>query len=228
MVYNQPKAPHHDQMNYRRICAVPLAALCAITYAQTSHQPPQPNPEIKISVASTKDPNTYTVSLRNVSQHGLSVVLGEGCSGSSKDITSITYRLSNYMMVSIDFVELGRPCAGNLRVVMADLAPGERYTYEMQLDDTTLFGDENLVRAVSAGKYSYKLQALVDGQKAIDDEKWLGDFVNKAARFPLWHGHAVSDCVPFPSPKSSDWQSYAQRGGSIKAMVSRLCAANQN
>lgn len=51
MVYNQPKAPHHSQMNHRRICALLLAALCAITYAQTSHQPPQPNPEIKISVA---------------------------------------------------------------------------------------------------------------------------------------------------------------------------------
>jgi hypothetical protein len=188
-------------MTHRRNCAVLLATLCAITHAQTPQQAPQPNPEIKIFVAPTNDPGAFTIAMRNVSQHGISVVLGEGCSGSSRDITSITYRLINYMQVEINFREVGGPgCGGNLRVVMADLAPGECYTYDMHLHNTTLAADEALMHAVTAGKYAYKLQALVDGQEGIDNEKWLGDFVNKVAKYPLWRGHAASAWIPFPSP----------------------------
>ena len=186
-----------------------------------SQQPSQHRPEIKISVAATKDPNTFTISIRNVSHHGLSLVLGDLC---AENIDSVSYRLTNYMLVEVRFAELGRPCGGNVGALMANLAPGECYTYDMHLDETTLAGDDALLHAVTEGKYSYRLQAIVDGQKGINAEEWMGG-IDKTAKYPLWRKTAASAWIPFPSPASPDWQSYVKRGGSFRSGAAPSCGA---
>ena len=210
-------------MNYRRIGAVLLAALCTITCAQTSQQPPQPSPEIKISIASTKDPNLYAVTLRNLSQHGLTVVLGDICDG---QISTVTYKLKNEISVDLSFISMGMPCGGNFGPLTADLAPSGCYTYDMHLDETGLGWDQALLRAASAGEEFYRLQALIDGEEGI--REWNGFNIKRFGKYPVWRGHAASAWIPFPSPNSPDWRGYAQRGGSVRTAPTPACASTHN
>jgi len=189
---------------------------CWISDCGWSQQPPKPTTEITISVTPTKDPNVFMIALQNVGQHGLSVVLGGGCTESHSDVTAVTYRLINEGLVQIDFRELGRPCAGNYSFTVADLVPGGSYSYDMHVDDTTLAMDEGLMHAVNAGKAFYLLRVIVDGEKGIEENHWGKGSMKEAGKFPLWRGKAASVCIPFPSPGSPDWHGYAARGGSLR------------
>lgn len=172
--------------------------------------------EVKISIVSTKDPNTFTISLRNVSQHSLSLDLGGVC-GSDDDITAVSYKLTSEGVVTINFETFGSPCSEVLYKIV-NLASAECYTYNMHLDHTTLFFDEGLVHAATAGLHYYRLQALAHGESEDRTEA-----IRKYARYPLWRGSATSKSIAFPSADSPDWRSLVQRGGSAESVGPPLC-----
>ncbi len=204
-----------------RFLLVALALFCSFNRSGSPQKPAHAGPEIEIFVAPTKDPNVFPVSLKNVGLRGLSLVLGGGCASSgarNHDITSVSYELINEYLVTIHFEELGRPCGGNLHLVIADLAPGECYTYDVHLDDTTLAGDQALVGTVTAGNHFYSLRALVDGEKGIHEWQWTG--LTRNAKYPPWRGRATSKRIVFPSVGAVDWRTYAQNGGTVKSVTS--------
>jgi hypothetical protein len=209
-----------------RLSLLLLLALSLVLLSRDglSQGPSETASEVRISIAPTKDPNIFTISLRNVSHHGLSLDLGGGCESDS-DITAVSYRLISEGVVTINFEETGSipPCSAVLYRI-ADLAPAECYTYNMHLDHTTLFFDEGLVHAATAGHHFYRLQALANGEKGVDSEQWT-KAIEKMAKYPLWRGSATSKSVAFPSADSPDWRSAAQRGGPAENADSPLCGA---
>ena len=209
-----------------RFLLLTVTLFCWFNGSGLSQKPSHSRPEIEIFVVPSRDPNVFPVSLKNAGLRSLSLVLGGGCArndAKNHDITSVSYELINESLVTIHFEELGRPCAGNFHVVIADLAPGECYTYDMHLDDTTLAGDQALFGSVTAGNHLYSLQAVADGKRGIDEWQWIR--LTRTSKYPLWRGRATSKRIVFPSVEAADWRTYAQNGGSVKSVTSQICRA---
>jgi hypothetical protein len=143
--------------------------------------------DLKVSLAATKDRGVFAVSVRNVSHRGISVVMGSRC-GDSKDLNSVSYRLTNEAVVTVDFDDMTgtEPCSTHVLFIV-DLIPGGSYTWDMHLDYTTLVGDEALLRAVTSGNHAYRLQAVLKAEGGVGrSEKSAKYRCGEAPQSPPW------------------------------------------
>jgi hypothetical protein len=152
-------------------------------------QPPAAT-AVDISVSRTPDPYVFKISLRNVSGRGFTVVLGSHCSGVLATLEAIHYRLTNIYTAQVEFSEMGMPCTGTFGPFTQDLPPGEDYSYEMDLRNTTLGVDEDFLKVLTSEHQLFNLQAVADGQKGFDP--WVGFLTAKDTKYPLWTGQAIS------------------------------------
>jgi len=141
----------------------------------------------------------FTISLRNVSEHDLTVMLGEKCGVGSrgwKRVGIVHYTLININGAQIGFDDFGLPCSGMFGVLMQDLRPGESYSYDFDVHNTVVSENEMFFHLLNSGRELLRIQASADGQKAIDEWKGTGVDPIKIAKYPIWKGRALSESVP--------------------------------
>jgi hypothetical protein len=180
--------------------AVMVIAIGAACSAQRSSA----QSEVGLSIAPTNDPYVFAVSLRNVSAHSLSIVLGtgSGVDGRNEMVQIVRYTLSRSDGEQLDFEDFGLPGAGLIGVLIRNLLPGESYSYNIDVRNTIVQEKDVFFQLLTSGRQLLRIQASADGQKAIDEWKGTNVNVEKVAKYPIWKGRVASEPVPLaPQPR---------------------------
>jgi len=184
-------------------------SLCLLSCPGLSAQQSSVPHEIVLSIAPTIDPYEFMVSLRNVSGHGLTMVLGIRCgpgSNGHETVGLVHYTLTKSDGEQVDFGDTGMlPCAGLVGVLTKDLPPGESYSYNLDVRNTSVAAKEVFFRLLTSGRELLRIQALADGQETIDGWKGTNVNIEKVTKYPLWRGRVSSELVslaPPPAPQS--------------------------
>lgn len=183
-------------------------SLCLLSCPGWSAQLSSAAPEIGLSIAPTDDPYLFMVSMRNLSGHGLSLVLGVACGvgiTGHETVEIVHYTLTRTDGAQVDFEDFGLPCAGMVGVLIKNLLPGESYSYDIDVRNTIVQEKDVFFQLLISGRQLLRIQASADGQKAIDEWKGTNINIEKAAKYPIWKGQASSEPVslaPPPAPQS--------------------------
>jgi hypothetical protein len=179
----------------RKILALAVF-IVAFRYSVRAQQPSvSRTSDIVISMLPTSSRDTFTISIQNAGSHPLSVDLGGGC-GDQITVSSVHYRLTSIVGLLMKFDEIAAPCAGTVSYLIPDLRPGEHYQYDLNLNHTNI--DPAILRVVLSSEDPWRLQAMIDGQKGIDDHRgW-----RLKTKYPLWRGSSVSKPIELWPPGS--------------------------
>src|SRR6266702_1800600 len=177
-------------------------SLCLLSCRGWSAQQSSAPPEVGLSIAPTNDPYVFAVSLRNVSVHSLSIVLGTGSGvDGNKMVQIVRYTLSKSDGEQLDFEDFGLPSSGLMGVLIRNLLPGESYSYNIDVRNTIVQEKAVFFQLLTSGRQLLRIQASADGQKAIDEWKGTNVNVEKFAKYPIWKGRVASEPVPLaPQP----------------------------
>jgi hypothetical protein len=186
-------------LRYAVMVAIAIGATCG---AQRSSA----QPEAGLSIAPTNDPYVFTVSLRNVSVHGLSMVLGTRSgmgSGAYEMVEIVRYTLTKSDGEQLEFEDFGLPNGGTVGVLIRNLLPGESYSYNIDVRNTIVQEKDVFFQLLTSGRQLLRIQASADGQKGFDEWKGTSINIEKVAKYPIWKGRASSEPVslaPQPAP----------------------------